>query len=62
MLDQDEGDDKIIAVAAKDKSVSHFNDISELPQHLLEQIHRYYVRYQDFSRITRSWKRKRSRS
>jgi len=35
MLDQGEGDDKIIAVARNDKSVSHFNDISELPEHLL---------------------------
>ena len=31
MLDNGEADDKIIAVAAGDPSVNHFNDISELP-------------------------------
>jgi inorganic pyrophosphatase len=45
MLDQGEGDDKIIAVAAKDMSVSHYNDISELPEHLLEQVHRFFEDY-----------------
>lgn len=28
MIDQDEEDDKIIAVAKNDMSVSHYNDIS----------------------------------
>jgi len=35
MIDQGEEDDKIIAVAKNDMSVSHYNDISELPQHNL---------------------------
>ena len=35
MLDQGEGDDKIIAVANGDKSLNHLNDISELPNHML---------------------------
>lgn len=38
MIDQGEGDDKIIAVASKDMSVSHYEDVSELPPHLLNQI------------------------
>ena len=41
MLDQGEGDDKIIAVASKDMSVSHYNDVFELPEHIRNQIHRY---------------------
>lgn len=35
MIDGGEVDDKIISVAAHDISVSHTNDISELPEHLL---------------------------
>jgi inorganic pyrophosphatase len=61
MLDQGEGDDKIIAVAAKDMSVSHYNDISELPEHLLQQIHRLKVPYLGSSKTTRKWRRKRSK-
>jgi inorganic pyrophosphatase len=45
MLDQGEGDDKIIAVANNDQSVNHINDISELPHHLLSQIHRFFEDY-----------------
>ncbi len=45
MIDQDEEDDKIIAVALNDMSVNHYNDISELPQHLLQQIHRFFEDY-----------------
>jgi inorganic pyrophosphatase len=45
MLDQDEEDDKIIAVALKDMSVSHYNDIEELPHHILEQVHRFFEDY-----------------
>jgi inorganic pyrophosphatase len=42
MLDQGEGDDKIISVAKNDMSVSHINDISELPKHMLDQIHKFF--------------------
>lgn len=52
MLDQGEGDDKIIAVAAKDMSVSHFNDISELPEHLLSQVHRFFEDYKKMEKKT----------
>jgi inorganic pyrophosphatase len=45
MIDQDEEDDKIIAVALNDMSVNHYNDISELPQHMLQQIHRFFEDY-----------------
>ncbi len=45
MIDQGEGDDKIIAVAKSDMSVSHYNDIKELPHHILEQVHRFFQDY-----------------
>ena len=45
MMDQGESDDKIIAVAQSDKSVSHINDIEELPHHITEQIHRFFEDY-----------------
>jgi inorganic pyrophosphatase len=45
MVDQGEEDDKIIAVARRDMSVSHFNDISELPKHITQQIHRFFSDY-----------------
>lgn len=45
MVDQDEEDDKIIAVAAHDVSVNHYNDISALPPHLLLEFRRFFEDY-----------------
>lgn len=45
MIDQGEEDDKIIAVAKGDMSVSHINDISELPKHILSQVDRFFKDY-----------------
>ena len=45
MLDNGEADDKIIAVAAGDPSVNHFNDISELPQHMTTEIMSFFEDY-----------------
>lgn len=45
MIDQGEEDDKIISVAKNDMSVANYNDISELPQHILTQIHRFFEDY-----------------
>ena len=42
MLDNDEADDKIIAVAAHDMSVNHINDLKDLPQHLLLEVHLFF--------------------
>src|SRR6188472_4416580 len=42
MSDQGQHDDKIIAVAAKDMSVGHYNDISELPHHLLLELRGFF--------------------
>jgi inorganic pyrophosphatase len=45
MLDNGEGDDKIIAVAAHDMSVNHYTDISELPQHTLKELQSFFEDY-----------------
>ena len=42
MLDQGEQDDKLIAVHADDPEYKHFSDISELPEHRLKEIRRFF--------------------
>ena len=45
MVDQDEEDDKIIAVAAHDISVNHYHDIADLPPHTLLEMRRFFEDY-----------------
>ena len=45
MIDQDEADDKIIAVAADDVSVNHIDDISELPPHFTKELRHFFEEY-----------------
>jgi inorganic pyrophosphatase len=45
MLDNNEADDKIIAVAADDPSVNHINDISELPNHFISELKSFFEDY-----------------
>ena len=45
MLDGGESDDKIIAVAADDISVNHYNDITDLPPHLILEVQRFFEDY-----------------
>lgn len=45
MIDQGEEDDKIISVAKNDMAMSHYEDISDLPQHVLNQMHRFFEDY-----------------
>jgi len=45
MIDGGEGDDKIIAVAADDPAVKHYNDISELPEMMVKEIKQFFVSY-----------------
>ncbi|CAM0144896.1 unnamed protein product [Urochloa decumbens] len=42
MIDQGEKDDKIIAVCADDPEYRHYNDISELSPHRLQEIKRFF--------------------
>lgn len=45
MVDGDEIDDKIIAVAANDPSVSHFEDIWQLPKHMIDELQNFFEEY-----------------
>lgn len=45
MVDGDEMDDKIIAVAANDKSVCHYDDLDQLPPHLLKEMRNFFEDY-----------------
>ncbi len=45
MIDSGEKDDKIIAVASKDPSVNHINDINELPPHFFAVLKNYFEQY-----------------
>ncbi len=52
MLDNGEADDKIIAVAAGDPSVSHVNDISELPAHFISEMRSFFEDYKKLEKKT----------
>ena len=45
MIDGGLADDKIIAVAAADPSVNHYDNLSALPQHLLSEIRNFFENY-----------------
>ena len=45
MIDSGTMDDKIIAVAAKDPSVNHFNRVEDLPQHFLLELRNFFEQY-----------------
>lgn len=45
MMDQNEVDDKIIAVAKNDMSVNYINDIKELPPHTVVELKRFFEDY-----------------
>jgi inorganic pyrophosphatase len=45
MIDRGEADDKIIAVAENDPSVSHINDVKDLPAHLLAELKHFFENY-----------------
>jgi inorganic pyrophosphatase len=45
MVDRGEADDKIIAVAADDPSVSHINDVTDLPEYLRAEVTHFFENY-----------------
>jgi inorganic pyrophosphatase len=45
MIDRGEADDKIIAVAEQDASVSHINDVSELPDFFRVELKHFFENY-----------------
>lgn len=45
MIDRGEADDKIIAVAEQDPSVSHISDVKDLPDYLLAELKHFFENY-----------------
>ena len=52
MIDNGELDDKIIAVAENDMSVSHIEDISELPGHFFKELKNFFEDYKKLENKT----------
>ena len=52
MIDEGEGDDKIIAVHVHDPSFNEYTDISQLPKHLFKQIDRFFRDYKTLEEKT----------
>ncbi len=47
MIDSNEADDKIVAVLNNDAFYSQFNDISELPENIIDRLKHYFLTYKD---------------
>jgi inorganic pyrophosphatase len=45
MIDSGDADDKIIAVAANDPGVNHYNNIEELPKHFFDELRHFFEEY-----------------
>ncbi len=52
MIDGGEADDKIIAVCPDDMSVSHMNDIEDLPPHSLKELRKFFEDYKNLEHKT----------
>lgn len=52
MVDGGEADDKIIAVAQGDPSVSHIEDISQLPEHFISEMRNFFEDYKKLEHKT----------
>jgi len=50
MIDSNQRDEKIIAVAEGDMSVSHYNDITELPENFMQELKHFFLNYKTLSR------------
>jgi len=45
MVDDNENDEKIIAVANQDMAVNHINSLTELPPHTMVELKRFFEDY-----------------
>ena len=52
MIDGGESDDKIIAVAATDPGVNHYNNIEELPKHFFDELRHFFEEYKKLENKT----------
>lgn len=47
MIDNGQGDEKIIAVPSNDPTYNHYTDISELPSHIFEEMSHFFTVYKN---------------
>ena len=47
MVDNGQGDEKIIAVPSNDPTYNHYNDISELPSHIFDEMSHFFTVYKN---------------
>lgn len=52
MVDSGDADDKIIAVAANDPSVNHYNNIEELQKHFFSELRHFFEEYKKLENKT----------
>jgi len=52
MVDSGDADDKIIAVAAHDPSVNHYNNIEEIPRHFFDALRHFFEEYKKLENKT----------
>ena len=52
MVDNGDSDDKIIAVAAHDPSVNHYNNLEELPKHFFDELRHFFEEYKKLENKT----------
>jgi inorganic pyrophosphatase len=52
MVDGGDPDDKIIAVAATDPGVNHYNNIEELPKHFFDELRHFFEEYKKLENKT----------
>ena len=52
MIDGGDPDDKIIAVAANDPGVNHYNNIEELPRHFFDELRHFFEEYKKLENKT----------
>jgi inorganic pyrophosphatase len=52
LIDSGDADDKIIAVAANDPGVNHYNNIEALPSHFLQELKHFFEEYKTLENKT----------
>ena len=52
MIDSGEADNKIIAVANRDPSVNHYNNIEELQKHFFDEMRHFFEEYKKLENKT----------
>lgn len=52
MIDSGDADDKIIAVAANDPGVNHYNNIEELQKHFFDELRHFFEEYKKLENKT----------